>query len=125
MFRLPPGSTLFPYTTLFRSASNVSRDQIVLARSTDGGRTFTNTELVRAYDDIGCYPLNVAQGLPRLTVEQFRLSSFPSLAIAPTTGTLATAWADHQLNPGCAARACSLPGSTNNQAKLSTPPDAT
>src|SRR5437588_2493356 len=75
MFRLPPGSTLFPYTTLFRSASNVSRDQIVLARSTDGGRTFTNTELVRVYDDIGCYPLNVAQGLPRLDRKSTRLNS--------------------------------------------------
>jgi len=106
-------------------ASNVSRDQIVLARSTDGGRTFTNTELVRVYDDIGCYPLNVAQGLPRLSFEQFRLSSFPSLAIDPTTGTLAIAWADDQLNPGCAAGASSFSGSTNNQVKLITSTDGT
>jgi len=106
-------------------ASNVSRDQIVLARSTDGGRTFSNTELGRVYDDIGCYPLNVAQGRPRLSFEQFRLSSFPSLAIDPTTGTLAIAWADDQLNPGCAAGASSFSGSTNNQVKLITSTDGT
>src|SRR5207245_2550351 len=98
-------------------ASNVSRDQIVLARSTDGGRTFTNTELGRVYDDIGCYPLNVAQGRARLSFEQFRLSSFPSLAIDPTTGALAIAWADDQLNPGCAAGASSFSGTTNNRSE--------
>ena len=106
-------------------ASNVSRDQIVLARSTDGGRTFTNTELGRVYDDIGCYPLNVAQGRARLSFEQFRLSSFPSLAIDPTTGALAIAWADDQLNPGCAAGASSFSGTTNNQVKLITSTNGT
>ncbi len=104
-------------------ASNVFRDQIVLARSTDGGLTFTNVELGRVYDDIGCYPANVAQGRARLSFEQFRVSSFPSLAIDPTTGGLAIAWSDDQNNAGCAAGAASFSGSTNNQVKLVTSAD--
>jgi hypothetical protein len=104
-------------------ASDRTRDQVVLARSTDGGLTFTNVELGRVYDDPGCYPLNVAQGRPRLSFEQFRVSSFPSLAIDPTTGGLAIAWSDDQNNPGCAAGAPSFSGTTNNQVKLVTSPD--
>jgi len=101
-------------------ATDVTRDQIVLARSTDGGQTFTNVELGRVYDDVGCYPTNVAQGRARLSFEQFRVSSFPSLAIDPTTGALAIAWSDDQLNPGCAAGAPTFSGTTNNQVKLVT-----
>lgn len=101
-------------------ASNIFRDQVVLARSTDSGRTFATTELGRVYDDVGCYPLNQAQGRPRLSFEQFRLNSFPSLAIDPTTGAMAIVWADDQGNPGCAAGAASFSGSTNNQVKIVT-----
>ena len=101
-------------------ANDIFKDQIVLARSTDGGLTFTNTELGRVYDDVGCYPANVAQGRARLSFEQFRLNSFPSLAIDPTTGHMAIAWADDQGNAGCAAGASSFSGLTNNQVKLVT-----
>src|SRR6266849_6509269 len=101
-------------------ASDVTKDQTVLARSTDGGLTFTNVEVGRVYDDPGCYPLNVAQGRQRLSFEQFRVSSFPSLAVDPTTGGLAIAWSDDQKNPGCAAGAASFSGTTNNQVKLVT-----
>ena|SRR5579859_13728 len=104
-------------------ASNTARDQTVVARSTDGGKTFTNTEVGRVYDDVGCYPTNVAQGRARLSFEQFRVSSFPSLAIDPTTGGLAIAWSDDQNNAGCASGAASFSGSTNNQVKLVTSAD--
>src|SRR6266852_4693221 len=104
-------------------ASDVTKDQTVLARSTDGGLTFTNVEGGRVYDDPGCYPLNVAQGRQRLSFEQFRVSSFPSLAVDPTTGGLAIAWSDDQKNPGCAAGAASFSGTTNNQVKLVTSAD--
>src|SRR5262249_21598503 len=50
-------------------ASDVTKDQIVVARSTDGGKTFTNTEVGRVYDDNGCYPRNVAQNRQRLSFE--------------------------------------------------------
>jgi len=106
-------------------ASDVTKDQIVLARSTDGGQTFTNVELGRVYDDFGCYPLNVAQGRQRLSFEQFRISSFPSLAIDPTTGGLAVAWSDNQNNAGCAAGASAFSGTTNNQVKLVTSANGT
>jgi hypothetical protein len=104
-------------------ASDVTKDQTVVARSTDGGKTFTNTEVGRVYDDVGCYPTNVAQGRARLSFEQFRINSFPSMAIDPTTGGLAIVWADDQNNAGCAAGAASFSGLTNNQVKLVTSAD--
>lgn len=104
-------------------ASDTTKDQTVVARSTDGGMTFTNAEVGRVYDDVGCYPTNVAQGRARLSFEQFRLNSFPSLAIDPKTGGLAIAWADDQNNSGCASGAASFSGSTNNQVKLVTSAD--
>jgi len=106
-------------------ANDVFKDQIVLARSTDGGQTFTNMELGRVYDDFGCYPTNVAQGRARLSFEQFRINSFPTLAIDPSTGGLAIVWADDQNNAGCAAGAASFSGSTNNQVKLVTSTNGT
>jgi hypothetical protein len=119
----PDGTVYVAYEG--NQASDVFKDQIVLARSTDGGRTFTNRELGRVYDDVGCYPLNVSQGRARLSFEQFRINSFPSLAIDPTTGQMAIAWADDQLNPGCAAGAASFSGLTNNQVKLVTSANGT
>src|SRR5215472_8786147 len=104
-------------------AGDTTRDQTVVARSTDGGKTFSNTEVGRVYDDVGCYPLNVSQGRARLSFEQFRISSFPSLAIDPTTGVVAIAWADDQNNAGCASGAASFSGLTNNQVKLVTSTD--
>ena len=104
-------------------ASDVTKDQTVVARSTDGGKTFANTEVGRVYDDPDCYPLNVAQGRARLSFEQFRINSFPDLAIDPTTGGLAIVWSDDQNNAGCAAGAGSFSGLTNNQVKLVTSSD--
>jgi hypothetical protein len=101
-------------------ANDITKDQTIIARSTDGGLTFTNAEIGRVYDDVGCYPTNVAQGRARLTFEQFRVSSYPSLGIDPTTGALTIAWTDDQLNPGCAGGAASFTGTTNNQVKIVT-----
>ena len=79
------------------------------------------------WDDLRNGPLcySAAQGRQRLSFEQFRLNGFPSLAIDPTTGHLAIAWADDQLNPGCAAGAASFSGLTNNQVKLITSANGT
>ena len=104
-------------------ASDVTKDQTVVARSTDGGKTFINTEVGRVYDDADCYPINLAQGRARLSYEQFRINSFPSLAIDPTTGGLAVAWADDQNNAACASGTGSFSGLTNNQVKLVTSTD--
>ena len=119
----PNGSVYVAYEG--NQANDISRDQTVLARSTDGGLTFTNVELGRVYDDIGCYPANVAQGRARLSFEQFRINSFPSLVIDPTTGGLAIAWADDQRNPGCAAGDLLFSGLTDNQVKLVTSANGT
>lgn len=119
----PDGTVYVAYEG--NQASDVTKDQIVLARSTDGGQTFTNVELGRVYDDVGCYPLNLAQGRQRLSFEQFRLNSFPSLAVDPITGGLAIVWTDDQSNPGCASGAASFSGVTNNQVKLVTSANGT
>src|SRR6202007_2388404 len=52
-------------------ASDVTKDQTVVARSTDGGKTFANAEVGRVYDDAGCYSTNHAQVRARLTIDQF------------------------------------------------------
>lgn len=99
-------------------------DAIILARSTDGGKTFTNTELSRAYDDYNCYPINVAQGRQTLSGEQFRINSFPSFAIDPSTGHMAITWADDQANASCGfEKGGSFVGPTSNQVKLITSND--
>ncbi len=101
-------------------------DAIIVARSTDGGKTFTNTEVARAYDDFNCYPINVAQGRQTLSGEQFRINSFPSLAIDPTTEQLAISWADDQANASCGfEKGSTFVGPTSNQVKLITSPDGT
>jgi BNR repeat-like domain len=99
-------------------------DAIILARSSDGGKTFKNTELARAWDDYNCYPINIAQGRQTLSGEQFRINSFPSFAIDPTTGKMAITWADDQMNAGCGfEKGGSFAGPTSNQVKLITSSD--
>jgi hypothetical protein len=101
-------------------------DAIIVARSTNGGRTFANTEVARAYDDFNCYPINVAQGRQTLSGEQFRVNSFPNMAIDPTTGQLAITWADDQANASCGfEKGGTFVGPTSNQVKLITSSDGT
>lgn len=105
-------------------ASQYNGDAAVVAKSTDGGQTFTNTEVARIYDDYNCYPLNVSQGRPRLSYEQFRLNSFPTLTIDPSTGTLAMVWADDRANASCGwEKGGSYTGITQNQVQLATSAD--
>lgn len=99
-------------------------DAIILARSTDGGKTFTNTELARAFDDYNCYPINVAQSRQTLSGEQFRINSYPSFAIDPSSGAMAITWADDQANTSCGyEKGGSFVGPTSNQVKLITSSD--
>ena len=105
-------------------ASGYAADAIILARSTDGGKTFTNTELARAYDDYNCYPINLAQERQTLSGEEFRINSFPSFAIDPSTGKLAITWADDQANASCGyEKGGSFVGPTANAVKLITSTD--
>lgn len=65
-------------------------DAIVMAKSTDGGLTFTNTEVAFDFD----FPENDDVGRETLTGENFRISSFPAFTIDPQTGRLYVTWAD-------------------------------
>jgi len=81
--------------------------------------------VARVWDDVDCYPLQLpgAQNRQTLTNEQFRINSFPSLSIDPTTGRLAMAWADNQGAGNCGSGGNSFSGVTSNQVKLVTSAD--
>jgi hypothetical protein len=99
-------SPLFGYTT----------DAMVIARSTDDGRTFTTKELARVYDDFDCYP--IFGGRQTLTDMHFRLNSYPSMSIDQSNGKIAIVWADNQGSGNCGTGAASFTGTTSNQVKL-------
>jgi len=124
--RVAPDGTLYVAYEGSTPSTGFFGDAIVVARSSDGGKTFTNTEVARAYDDFNCYPINVAQGRQTLSGEQFRINSFPSFAIDPTSGQLAITWADDQANPACGfEKGTPFTGPTSNQVKLVTSSDGT
>jgi hypothetical protein len=106
-------------------ATGYATDQMVVARSTDGGKSFANRQVARVYDDLDCYPFQLpgAQGRQTLTNEQFRINSFPSMAIDPTTGQLAIVWADNEGSGTCGTGGNSFTGTTSNQVKLVTSTD--
>jgi hypothetical protein len=103
-------------------SSRYAQDATIVARSTDGGATFTNKEIGRVYDDLDCYPLN-AVGSQTLSGEQFRLNSFPAASLDPTTGQLLIVWADDQGAGSCGNGGTTFSGTTSNQVKLVTSPD--
>jgi len=65
-------------------------DAIIIAVSHDQGQTFTNQEVAFDFD----FPLNADTGRDTLTGENFRINSFPQLAIDPVTDALYATWAD-------------------------------
>lgn len=65
-------------------------DAVIIATSRDGGLTFTNKEVAYDYD----FPFNGDTGRETLTGENFRINSFPQLAIDPVTDALYATWAD-------------------------------
>ncbi len=65
-------------------------DAVIVASSRDGGRTFTNTEAAADYD----FPLNADTGRDTLTNENFRINSFPQMAIDSVTDSIYVTWAD-------------------------------
>ncbi len=102
-----------------------SQDQLVVARSVDGGTSFTNSQIARVYDDLDCYPFQRpgAQGRQTLSFEQFRINSFPSMAIDPTNDKLVIVWADNQGSGNCGNGGFGFAGTTSNQVKLVTSTD--
>lgn len=65
-------------------------DAVIIASSRDGGRTFNNQEVAFDFD----FPANADVGRETLTGENFRINSFPQLAIDPITNALYATWSD-------------------------------
>lgn len=99
-------------------ATGYATDSLVLARSTDEGRSFQTRELARVYDDFDCYPMYA--GRQTLTDMHFRLNSYPSMSVDPASGVIAVAWADNQGSGTCGAGGPSFSGTTANRVKLIT-----
>src|SRR4051794_156929 len=116
-----PDGTLYVAYEGASPSSGYSQDQTIVARSTNLGQTFTNTEIGRVYDDLDCYP--IFGGRQTLTGEHFRLNSYPSFSIDATTGQLAIVWADDQAAGNCGTGHGSFSGTTSAVAKLVTSAD--
>jgi hypothetical protein len=69
---------------------STDHDAVVVATSHDGGRTFTNREVAADFD----FPFNDDVGRETLTGENFRINSFPQMAIDPVTDAIYVTWAD-------------------------------
>ena len=117
-----PDGTLYVAYEGATPGSGYNQDALIVARSVDGGKNFTNTEVARVFDDLDCYPSQLpgAQNRQTLSFQQFRINSFPSMAIDPTNGTIAIVWADNEGSGTCGKGGTSFSGTTSNQVKLVT-----
>ena len=117
-----PDGTLYVSYEAADPDTGYSTDAVVIARSTDGGTTFSQHKVARQFDDLDCYPLQLpgGQGRQTLTGEQFRLPGNSSLAIDPTTGLIAIAWADDEGAGTCGNGGTTFSGTTSNQVKVAT-----
>ena len=124
---MAPNGTLYVSYEGATPGSGYNQDALVVARSTDGGNSFSNQEVARIWDDLDCYPRQLpgGQGRQTLTGEQFRLPVMPSLAIDPTTGLVAVGWADDQGAGNCGGGGTSFTGTTSNQIKVATSTNGT
>src|SRR5258708_12209703 len=98
MIRRPPRSTLFPYTTLFRSGNDEGgRPRQITGRLVDGSQGFSRSEEhtseLQSPDHLVCRLLleKKKEVVPRLRISTFHPSP-PSLPSPPTltTSTLTT-----------------------------------
>ncbi len=119
---MAPDGTLYVAYEGATPGSGYNQSALVVARSVDGGKNFANTEVARVFDDTDCYPIQRpgAQNRQTLSFMQFRVNSYPSMAIDPTNGTIAIVWADNEGAGNCGTNASSFSGVTSNQIKLVT-----
>ena len=124
---MAPDGTLYVAYEGATPSSGYVQDALIVARSTDGGKNFINTEIARVFDDSDCYPHQQpgAQGRQTLSYEQFRINSYPSMAIDRSNGKIAIVWADNEGSGNCGTGAASFIGTTSNQVKLVTSSNGT
>ena len=117
-----PDGTLYVAYEASDPATGYATDQLVVARSTNKGASFTQYPIARVFDDSSCYPIQEpgAQGRQTLSYEQFRINSYPSFAIDPSNGHLAITWADNEGSGSCGSTDATFTGTTSNQVKLVT-----
>ncbi|MEO5941111.1 MAG: sialidase family protein [Candidatus Limnocylindrales bacterium] len=123
-----PDGTLYVAYEASDPATNYATDQLVVASSTDRGTTFTQHAVARVFDDFSCYPIQRpgAQDRQTLSFEQFRINSFPSMAIDPSSGRIAITWADNEGSGNCGSSDPTFTGTaTSNQVKLVTSTNGT
>jgi hypothetical protein len=119
---MAPDGTLYVAYEGATPGSGYTQDALIVARSTDGGTSFTTTEVARVFDDLDCYPIQLpgGQGRQTLSYEQFRINSYPSMAIDRVNGRIAIVWADNEGSGNCGSGGTSFSGITSNQVKLVT-----
>jgi hypothetical protein len=119
---MAPDGTLYVTYEAGDPDTGYNTDALIVASSTDGGASFSTHKVARVFDDLDCYPIQLpgGQGRQTLTGEQFRLAPYPSLAIDPTNGLIAIAWADDEGAGTCGNGGSTFSGTTSNQVKLLT-----
>jgi hypothetical protein len=124
---MAPNGTLYVSYEASDPDTGFATDIVAVAKSTDGGNTFSTSKVARVYDDLDCYPIQLPGGQDRqtLTGEQFRLPINPSLAIDPTTGLIAIGWTDDQGAGTCGNGGTTFSGTTSNQVKVVTSTNGT
>lgn len=97
-----PDGTIYVSFIAAMPEAGYQADAVVLARSRDGGLTWSNTPGPRVYDDVNCYPTQIGgQGRQTLSAQNYRINSFPAMAVDANTGRVHIAWADNRGHPSC------------------------
>lgn len=127
--QVAPDGTVYVAYEAASPLANYMQDAIVVARSTDQGRTWHEREVGRAYDDSNCFPIDWTSGRQILSGEEFRINSFPSFAVDPVTGAMTLAWADNRGTANCGNAPSTTAGldlfvgATSNQVEVVTSQD--
>ncbi|MEO8185798.1 MAG: sialidase family protein [Burkholderiaceae bacterium] len=99
-----PNGTIYVSYIASTPETGFAGDAVVLARSTDGGKKWINVQGPRIYDDYNCYPLQLpgtGQGRQTLSAQNYRIHSFPSIAVDSSTGRVHIVWTDNRAHPSC------------------------
>ena len=99
-----PNGTIYVSYIASTVETGYESSAVVLARSTDDGKSWINVQGPRIYDDTNCYPRQLpgtGQGRQTLSAQNYRIHSFPSMAVDSSTGRVHIAWTDDRAHPSC------------------------